>query len=81
MAGNLKESVPNMATFLLMTIFPQLPLVCFLAYFQPMFFPVDKIVGSLMFIFLIIECGLSWFTMRTIIRSQTAQFMRLVEEN
>lgn len=56
MAGNLKESVPNMATFLLMTVFPQLPLVCFLAYFQPMFFPVDKIVGSLMFIFLVRLC-------------------------
>jgi len=32
--GNLKERVPQMSAFLLITIFPQLPCVIFFAYFQ-----------------------------------------------
>eukprot|EP01039_Chlorochromonas_danica_P010258 gene10258-11353_t len=78
-SGNLMESVPRLSTFLLMTFFPQLPLVTFLAYFQASFFPADRILGSLMFIFLIIECFFGALTIRAIIRSQTSQFMRLVE--
>jgi hypothetical protein len=63
-----------------MTVFPQIPLVTFLAYFQPTFYPADRILGSFMFIFLIVEFGFGCFMIRTLIRSQTAQFMRLVAD-
>ena len=51
--GNLQETVPDTSTFLLMSVFPQLPIVCYLAYFQPVLFPVDYVVGSLMLIILV----------------------------
>ncbi len=52
-SGNLKEKVPDIATYLLISIFPQFPLVIFLAYGQKVNFPIDPIIGSLMIIFLV----------------------------
>ena len=42
-----------MAAYLLISVFPQLPLVIYLAFVQPVLFPIDPIMGSLMFIFLV----------------------------
>jgi hypothetical protein len=36
-----------------MTVFPQLPIVIYLAYFQILRLPIDPIMGSLMIIFLV----------------------------
>lgn len=64
------RQVPLLSTFLLITVFPQLPLVTFLAYFQPSFYPADRIMGSLMFIFLVSSClFLSCFTHDLIFRT------------
>lgn len=45
--------VAHLSTFLLMTVFPQMPLVVFLAYFQALRYPIDSILGSFLFIFLV----------------------------
>jgi hypothetical protein len=79
--GNLNESVAHISTFLLMTIFPQLALVLYLAYFQQLKYPMDSILGSFMFIFAVFELVMSWNLIRKVIRSQTAQFMRLVDHD
>ncbi len=64
-----------------MTIFPQGPIVIYLAYAQQNCrFPADSILGTFMIIFLFWEFFYGLSTSRGLIRSQTSQFMRLVEQ-
>lgn len=79
--GNLKESVPELSTSMLITLFPQLPFVIYLAYYQPVQFPADKPLGTIMLIFVAFELLAGLYTLRQLIRTQTAQFMRLVEND
>jgi|AntAceMinimDraft_5_1070358.scaffolds.fasta_scaffold117544_1 transmembrane protein 17 len=78
-SGNMKEQVPELATFLLITIFPQIPFMLYFAYIQPVIFPVDPILGTFMLIYLLVQIYFGLITMRQQIRSQTAQFMRLCD--
>ena len=80
-SGNLKERVPELSTYILMTIFPQIPFVLYLAYVQPVLFPVDPILGSFMLVFLTTQLLFGWQTVRVLIRSQTAHFLRVSEED
>ena len=78
--GNLKERVPQMSAFLLMTIFPQLPCVIYMAFYQEVVFPFDSSAGALMFVMLWVELIAGYFTLHTLIARQTAQFYRLCQE-
>jgi len=78
--GNLKERVPELATYLLISVFPQTPLILYLAYVQPVKFPIDYILGSFMLVFLLAQFGFGLRTVQSQIRTQTAQFMRLCED-
>jgi transmembrane protein 17 len=78
--GNLKERVPQMSAFLLMTIFPQLPCVLYLAFFQEFIYPFDAGAGVVMFTLLLIELFAGYMTLHTLIARQTAQFYRLCQE-
>lgn len=51
--GNLREMVPDLSTFLLMVVFPQIPLIVYMSFLQPLLFTADIVVGSLMLIFLV----------------------------
>lgn len=51
--GNLRETVPDTATFLLMGLFPQCAVVAYQAFFQPILFPIDYILGVIMLFFLV----------------------------
>ena len=53
MKGNLKEAVPDAATYLLISVFPQTAIISYLGYFQPVMLPADYIVGTLMLMFLV----------------------------
>jgi transmembrane protein 17 len=79
-SGNLREKVPDLATYLLMTVFPQVPIVIYLGYLQSVTYPVDAIMGTLVLIFLIVQfyCGVK--TMQRLIRMQTSQFLRSCDE-
>ena len=79
-SGNLRERVPELSTYLLISLFPQVPFVLYLAYVQPVQFPVDPILGSFMLVFLVFEVVLGVRAVHTQITSQTAQFMRLCED-
>jgi len=81
MSGNLKERVPELSTYILMTIFPQMPFIIYLAYVQPVLFPVDPILGSFMLVFLVVQVIFGLQTVRVLIRSQTARFLRVCEED
>ena len=78
--GNLKERVPQMSAFILMTIFPQLPCVLYLTFYQELIFPFDASTGLVMLIMLIIELFVGYATLHTLIQRQTAQFYRLCQE-
>ncbi len=77
--GNTKEKVPDLATYLLITVFPQLPVIAYLGFFQTEYYPIDIILGSMMIIFLILSILFGFRSIRFLIKSQTAQFMRLCE--
>lgn len=77
--GNMRESVSHLSTFLLMTVFPQMPVCIFLGYLQLSRIPIDPVINSLMFIFLCIEFIIGSITIKIVIRHQTAQFMQLVD--
>jgi len=78
--GNLKERVPQMSAFLLITIFPQFPCVIFFAFYQEFLLPFDKSIGFLMFFMLWIELVFGVVALQGLIRRQTAQFFRLCQE-
>lgn len=79
-SGNLRERVPELSTYLLISLFPQLPFVLYLAYVQPVQFPSDPILGSFMLVFLLLELMTGVYAVQVQITSQTAQFMRLCED-
>lgn len=78
-SGNLQEKVSHVVSYLLISVFPQLPLVVYLAYLQEITFPMDFIMGSIMLIFLILDIFFGVRMLRSLIRSQTAQFRRICE--
>jgi transmembrane protein 17 len=75
-SGNLKEKVPELATYVLITIFPQIPFTLYFAYIQPVIFPVDPILGTFMLIFLCLQVYTGFTASRLQIGNQTAQFLR-----
>lgn len=94
--GNLNERVPDLSSFLLISLFPQFPIVIFLGYVQSIKYPIDSILGTIMIVFLVKSFSYSYEkvvmnlfvqvlgfifgiqAMKQQIRSQTAQFMRVV---
>mmetsp|Transcript_20145 Transcript_20145/g.33946 ORF Transcript_20145/g.33946 Transcript_20145/m.33946 type:complete len:84 (+) Transcript_20145:290-541(+) len=79
MSGNLREKVPDLLTYLLISVFPQLPLVLYLAFFQEISFPLDPIIGVIMLAVLVSQFYLGHSTLQQLIRTQTAQFLRLCD--
>jgi hypothetical protein len=47
------DQVPKLSGFLLMSIFPQIPLIIYVSYAQTISLPLDAIIGSLMIIVLV----------------------------
>lgn len=79
MRGNMTEKVPDTATYLLMSVFPQFPIVLYLAYLQPTIFPVDPVLGSFMITFLIAEFLFGVRLVRKQIKQQTTNFLSSLE--
>jgi hypothetical protein len=77
--GNLREKVPDLLTFLLVSLFPQLPLMVYLSFFQEILFPIDILLGCLMLIGLSAQLWFGYGTLRVLIANQTAQFLRLCD--
>ena len=77
--GNLYEKVSDLLTYLLMTLFPQIPLIFYLTFFQELLFPIDILMGVLMMIGLILQLFYGYYTLRIFITNQTAQFLRLCD--
>jgi hypothetical protein len=79
-SGNLRERVPELAAFLLLTAFPALPLVGFLCFGALQRLPMETALGMPMVVFLVLEIVVALRTVRAFIAQQTAQFFRLCQE-
>lgn len=78
-SGNMTENVPELSAYLLITVFPQIPFTLYFAYIQPVLFPADPALGTLMLLLLLFQIYWGFITTRRLIRNQTAQFMRLCD--
>jgi hypothetical protein len=47
------SQVSDLTTFLLITLFPQTPFMLYFGYIQPIIFPVDPVLATLMLAFLV----------------------------
>ena len=78
-SGNMTENVPELSAYLLITVFPQIPFTLYFAYIQPVLFPADPVLGTMMLLLLLFQIYWGFITTRRLIRNQTAQFMRLCD--
>jgi len=76
LSGNIRERVPELAAFLLLTVFPQIPVVAFLSLGALNRTPIDYIIGIPQLAMLFLEAIFAYFTVRRFMRKQTAEFFR-----
>jgi hypothetical protein len=79
--GNQKEQVPALAASLLMSLFPTVPALLYLTFFQEKVFPFELIGGCVQFCFIIMEFPLLWSALRKNANVQLARFVRLTLED
>lgn len=72
--GNKHENVQHLSIFLLLSIFPQFPLILYFALFQEVVFPCDEVLGCIMMTVLSFEIIMSSRTLRKMIRNHAAAF-------
>lgn len=75
-SGNLRERVPELAAFLLLTLFPQVIVVIFLSFVALNRLPIDLIIGIPQIVLLLLEVRESYRTVRRLMQKQTAEFFR-----
>ena len=73
--GILRDKLPELAAFLLLTVFPQVFTVLYL-FLQEHVLPCDTAMGAILMAMLSIEIVLAWRHIRSIINLQTAVFYR-----
>ncbi len=79
-SGNLRERVPELAAFLLLTVVPQFLVLIFLGFVPSRRFPIETIIVVPQLIFLILEFVTAYYTVRQFMARQTAAFFRSVQE-
>lgn len=79
--GNLRELVPELSAFWLLSIIPQLPGIIYLSFFQTpgIIFPLDVALGIPMSALIGLEVLVSYDTIRSFIHNQTTDFLRLCQ--
>ena len=73
--------VPDISAFLLVTGFPNLPIVIGLAIAPAQSLPLERLLGVPLLLFTLVEIFLAYSAVTSFVRSQTAQFYRLVLED
>ena len=79
--GNQKEQVPALAASLLMSLFPTIPALIYLTFFQEKIFPFEFIGGCVHFCFIVLEIPLVLRALRKNANVQLARFVRLTLED
>ena len=74
--GNLDERVSKLAASVLLSIFPQIPIMIYIGYFQEIVFPVDLEFSWIMLSLVSLELFNSISVLRNLIRVKTISFYR-----
>lgn len=75
-SGNMRERVPELAAFLLLTVFPQLPVTVLLGFLAADRMPMDIIAAAPQLVFVVLEAVVAYSTVRSLMQKQTAEFFR-----
>lgn len=76
-----RSRIPKVVSFLLITFFPQLPLVVYLGYFQELIFPCDIVLRTLMLMVICSELVVGVGALSHFIRWQIDEFERECQQN
>lgn len=74
--GVLRDKLPELAAFLLLTFFPQVFTVLYIGFLQEIIVPCDSAMGSIMLMIIMLEIVMAWKFLRNIINRQTNMFYR-----
>ncbi len=77
--GNLREQLPQMSVFVMISIFPQLPCLLYLTQLQFMQMPMESALGGLLLAILIAEIVVGLGAARKLMGKQRQSYVRLVE--
>jgi hypothetical protein len=77
MKGVLRDKLPEMAAFILLSFFPQVWIAMYVSFFQEIILPVDALLGMMMIAFIVAETALAWIFLRSIISRQSALYCRI----
>ena len=72
--GILRDKLPELAAYLLLSCFPQMFTVAYLGFLQEIILPVDVTLGTITITMIIMEVVLVWRRMRCVITRQTAMY-------
>lgn len=72
--GNLREKVPRLLGFLILTLIPHLPLTIYFLVFQPSRKLYDIVASAILAVFAVLEILLGMRTIRKLTRSHKAKF-------
>lgn len=76
--GALLDTLPEMSSFLLISFFPQIWIVIYLAFLQELILPFDSVLGVMMLVVITVEMVLTWKILRSMITRQYNQFYQSV---
>ena len=72
--GILRDKLPEMSAFFLLSVFPQIWIVIYLSFLQEIILPFDSVLGVMMLVFIVVEIMLAWRFLRSMISRQHNQF-------
>ena len=79
--GNLREHVPQLSAFLLLTLFPQAFVLGYLAFIQEFRFPFETPLTSILLVFALCEFTIGIFALLRLFDRKVAQFKRLAQDD
>ena len=74
MKGVLRDKLPDVAAFVLLSFFPQIWIALYFALLQEIILPFDSVLGIIMMLVVLTEIVLAWKFLRCIITRQSALF-------
>lgn len=76
--GVLRDTLPEISSFLLISFFPQIWIVIYFSFLQELILPFDSVLGITMLAIITVETMLTWRILRSMITRQYNQFYQSV---
>ena len=76
MKGVLRDKLPEMAAFVLLSFFPQVWIAMYVSFVQEIILPLDAVLGMMMVACIVAETALAWRYLRSISARQSALYFR-----